>query len=237
MYQSTIFPSDLAQALKIMSSSILRPQILPEELEAQKDAAAYEIREIWAKPDMILPEILHTVAYQNNTLGMPLLCPEERLDLITPDTLRTYMSEWYRPERMVVAGVGMEHEELVRLTQEAFGSMETTYSQASLGNKTLHPSKTASQPSFSKSFATLQDSRLETSSHQELATAKARYTGGELYLNKPGDEFVHVYVAFEGLGIHDPDIVSTAAVTPQGSLSGNLAFPWISMRWRPCKCC
>lgn len=116
----------------------------------------------------------------------------------------------------------MEHEELVRLTQEAFGSMETTYPLASLGSKTLHPSKTSSQPSFSKSFATLQDSRLETPTHQELATAKAKYTGGELYLNKPGDEFVHVYVAFEGLGIHDPDIYALA--TMQMLLGGGGSF-------------
>jgi processing peptidase subunit alpha len=207
MYQSTIFPSDLPEAIKIMSSSIMRPLLLPEELEAQKEAAAYEIREIWAKPEMILPEIMHTVAFQDNTLGMPLLCPEDRLNHITADTLRNYMSEWYRPERMVVAGVGMEHDELVRLTEKAFGSMETTYALPS-ASKTLHPSKTAQSPSFSKSFATLQDGRLESPTRHELANAKARYTGGELYLDKPEDEFVHVYVAFEGLGIHDPDIVS-----------------------------
>jgi processing peptidase subunit alpha len=238
MYQSTIFPSDLPQALKIMSSSILRPLLLPEELEAQKDAAAYEIREIWAKPDMILPEILHTVAFQGNTLGMPLLCPEDRLDLITEDTLRAYMSEWYRPERMVVAGVGMEHEELVRLTEQAFGSMDTTYplpSSVSSG-KTLHPSKTASQPAFSKSFATLQDGRADASGGQGLAHAKAQYTGGELYLNKPEDEFVHVYVAFEGLGIHDPDIVSIFSI---GLAIQVTDHSWIlrSMLWRRCRCC
>ncbi|KAH8089319.1 putative Mtochondrial processing peptidase [Filobasidium floriforme] len=224
MYQSTIFPSDLPQALKIMSSSILRPLLLPEELEAQKDAAAYEIREIWAKPDMILPEILHTVAFQGNTLGMPLLCPEDRLDLITEDTLRAYMSEWYRPERMVVAGVGMAHEELVRLTEQAFGSMDTTYPLVSSvsSSKTLHPSKTASQPAFSKSFATLQDGRADASGSQGLVNAKAQYTGGELYLNKPEDEFVHVYVAFEGLGIHDPDIYALA--TMQMLLGGGGSF-------------
>jgi len=49
-------------------------------MEAQRDAARYEIREISAKPDMILPEVLHSVAYGGKTLGNPLLCPEDRID-------------------------------------------------------------------------------------------------------------------------------------------------------------
>lgn len=217
MYQSTVFAHDLPKALNVISSSILRPILSAEELEAQKDAAAYEIREIWAKPEMILPEVLHTVAFKDNTLGMPLLCPEERLDEITVDSLKGYMRDWYRPERMVVAGVGMPHAELVHLTKEMFGNMETTYGtatgSAASSSKTLHPSRTP-PPSLSKSFATLHENRFDGASmanglgYQELASAKARYTGGEMYIEKPDEEFLHVYVAFEGLGIHDPDIVS-----------------------------
>lgn len=221
MYQSTIFSHDLPKALSVISSSILRPILSPEELEAQKDAAAYEIREIWAKPEMILPEVLHTVAFKDNTLGMPLLCPEERLDEISVDTLKGYMRDWYRPERMVVAGVGMPHAELVDLTKEMFGNMETTYGTSTgsttSSSKIFHPSKTP-PPSLSKSFATLHENRFDGSSmangqgYQELASAKARYTGGEMFIDKPDEEFLHVYVAFEGLGIHDPDIVSVATI-------------------------
>lgn len=188
---------------------MLRPLILPEELEAQKSAAAYEIREIWQKPEMIVPELFHSVAYQNNTLGMPLLCPEERLDAITPETLRGFMQTWFRPERIVVAGVGMEHEELVRLAEQHFGSMTAGTPTASKGQ--LHSSSQTSSSSYaSKSFATLQQGGNANAepSFEELAHAKAVYTGGELMIEKPDEPFTHVYIGFEGLGIHDPDIVS-----------------------------
>jgi processing peptidase subunit alpha len=211
MYQATVFPHDIPTALSLMSSSIQRPVLDPEELEAQKLAAAYEIREIWAKPEMILPELVHTVAYKDNTLGMPLLCPEERLDDITSETLRGYMRDWYKPERMVIAGVGMEHEELVQLATQHFGDMTSPTMNSS---RNLHNSGSVSHPALSKSFATLQpDTFAPSADYQALASARARYTGGQLMIERPEEEFTHVYVAFEGLGIHDPDIVSVLLIS------------------------
>lgn len=212
MYQSTVFPHDIDQAMRIMASTILRPVLVEEELEAQKEAAAYEIREIWAKPEMILPEILHTVAFKDNTLGMPLLCPEERLPLITTDSLRQYMSDWYRPERIVVAGVGMEHEQLVRMTEQAFGSFDTTYSLPPVSSSSSSSSTPRTDLPPHPTFSMLNDNRIESKTRQHAALARARYTGGQVYLDKPDEPLVHVYVGFEGLGIHDPDIVSTVVV-------------------------
>ncbi len=195
-------------------------------MDTQKEAAAYEIREIWAKAEMILPELLHTVAFKDNTLGMPLLCPEERLKDIDDEVIRGFMRDWYRPERMVIAGVGMDHEELVHLAQENFGDMTASTSSTSdvytasasatispQSAKTLYNSSSSSHPALSKSFATLHDRPLSSEpTWQDLASARAKYTGGELMINKPEEEFTHVYIAFEGLGIHDPDIVSGRSV-------------------------
>lgn len=215
MYQSTVFPQSLPLALELISSTIRHPLLLPEELLAQKEAAAYEIREIWAKPELILPEILHTVAFQDNTLGMPLLCPESQLGVLGEEEVRGFMRDWYRPERMVVAGVGMPHEELVMLAEKFFGDMPATTTTAG----SLHPSVAqAQQPLGSKSFATA--SALPVSQdYTNLAHAKAQYTGGELYMEKPEEEFVHIHIGFEGLGIHDPDIVRPLSLSPSPSLT------------------
>jgi processing peptidase subunit alpha len=70
MYQSSHFTSATPSAISLLADAVRRPLFLPEEIDAQRDAAAYEIREISAKPEMVLPEILHQVAYQNNTLGI-----------------------------------------------------------------------------------------------------------------------------------------------------------------------
>jgi processing peptidase subunit alpha len=220
MYQSSIFPSHLPTALSLLSSTILHPNLLPSEIEQQKLAAAYEIREIWAKPELILPEVLHTVAFRNNTLGMPLLCPEEQLSVLGENEVRGFMRDWYRPERMVLAGVGMQHEELVELAERYFGSehlQSVTATAASAGAESLGAGAVArsgketlsgtGRPQGSKSFATVSNASMDLE-RERLAAAQAMYTGGEQYIEKPEDEFVHLHIAFEGLGIHDPDIVS-----------------------------
>lgn len=210
MYQSTVFPESLPLAMSLISSTILHPQLLPSELEAQRDAAAYEVREIWQKPELILLEILHSVAFKDNTLGMPLLCPESQLDVLGEREVRGFMKDWYKPERMVIAGVGMQHEELVELAHKEFGDVTATSTKGQGLGQVLHPQTDSSQtqPSGSKHFATVSAATPVSSDVQELASAKAVYTGGEEYIENPDDEFVHLHIGFEGLGIHDPDIVS-----------------------------
>jgi processing peptidase subunit alpha len=228
MYQSTTFPQALPTAMSLLASTILKPLLLPEELVAQKEAAAYEIREIWAKPELILPEIVHHVAYKDNTLGMPLLCPEERLQHITADTVRGFMKDWYKPERIVVAGVGMEHEQLVDLTAQHFGHLSAGSSVSSSStSSTSHLHQTSKAPSLSKSFATVSGApvRSHHSDYESLRSARAIYTGGQKMISKPEEEFTHLYVGFEGLGIHDPDIVSRQST----SLTH-------SMHWRRFRC-
>ncbi|OCF38695.1 mitochondrial processing peptidase [Kwoniella heveanensis CBS 569] len=231
MYQSTVFPQSLPLALELISGTIRHPLMLPEEILAQKDAASYEIREIWAKPEMILPEIFHTVAFQGNTLGMPLLCPESQLPSLGEEEIRGFMRDWYRPERMVVAGVGMPHDQLVQLAQDYFGDIPASVSPSkassastSASTSTLHSSNPI-QPSGSKSFATVSSvpgQGAGTSDYAELKDAKAVYTGGQHFFEKPDEEFVHLHIGFEGLGIHDPDIYALA--TLQTLLGGGGSF-------------
>lgn len=53
-------------------------------------------------------------AYRQNTLGLPKICPEKNIERIDRKTLHTYLKNHYVPNRMVVAGVGVEHDNLVQ---------------------------------------------------------------------------------------------------------------------------
>ena len=189
MYQSSVFNQDIRTVLDVFADTIQNPVMDANELGVQREATAWEVSEIWSKPEMILPEIVHAVAYQNNTLGHPLLCPMENLDIVTTDNLRDFMRAWYRPERLVVAGVGMSHADMVAQATELFGGMR----------------------------AAPQDPVLDM-----LGKERARYTGGELFMPDPSTEFTHVYVAYEGMSIHDDDIYTLA--TMQMLLGGGGSF-------------
>jgi mitochondrial-processing peptidase subunit alpha len=124
MYQSATFNSGVGDTIALLAETIRNPRITPEEIEQQLETADYEITEIWAKPELILPELVHVAAYRDNTLGNPLLCPKERLPVINRNVVDAYRKTFFLPERIVVAFAGVEHEKAVKMTEKWFGDME-----------------------------------------------------------------------------------------------------------------
>ncbi|KAG6877384.1 hypothetical protein C0992_010156 [Termitomyces sp. T32_za158] len=221
MYQSVHFNNATGTALSLISDTVLNPSFLEEEILAQRDAAFYENRELSSKPDMILPEVLHSVAYGEKGLGNPLLCPIERIDSIDGSSLRDVMKEWYRPERMVIAGAGMHHQELVEHVDKYFSSLKSgpgispqTRTSPQVPSHLLSPSS----PTVSKSLTRAASFLFPNSA----APRDSRYTGGHLFLPDQTQEFNHLYIAFEGVGVHDEDIYALA--TMQVLLGGGGSF-------------
>ncbi|KAJ1708562.1 mitochondrial processing peptidase alpha subunit [Aspergillus flavus] len=124
MYQSASFNSAVPTTLGLLAETIRDPLITEEEVLQQLGTAEYEIGEIWAKPELILPELVHMAAYKDNTLGNPLLCPEERLGEINKAVVDKYREVFFNPDRMVVAFAGVPHDVAVKLTEQYFGDMQ-----------------------------------------------------------------------------------------------------------------
>ncbi|GBB90240.1 hypothetical protein RclHR1_17110004 [Rhizophagus clarus] len=224
MYQSAIFSQDLSKVIALFSDVIRNPCITLEEVEEQKQTTLYEIQEIWQKPDMILPELLHTVAFKDNTLGNPMLCPEDRLIMMTPQLIKEYMSIWYRPERIVLAVAGAQHEDVVELAMRYFGDIPKS---PEFNTHTVlpftAPKQKQTKSSLYKTLTTAASSLFHANLPSPTFTAnqKAYYTGGSLFLDQ-SHPHTHVYIAFEGLSIHDPDIYGLAIL--QMLLGGGGSF-------------
>ncbi|OCT45139.1 Mitochondrial-processing peptidase subunit alpha [Cladophialophora carrionii] len=146
MYQSATFNASVPDTVALLAETVRDPLITEQEVEQQLQTAEYEIQEIWAKPDLIIPELLHMAAYKDNTLGHPLLCPRERLPYIDKDLIEKYRSTFYKPERIVVAFAGIQHDEAVRLAEKYFGDMAKSVSP-SLPQAATESSTVDSQPS------------------------------------------------------------------------------------------
>ncbi|KAJ5314237.1 uncharacterized protein N7443_001121 [Penicillium atrosanguineum] len=126
MYQSASFNSAVPTTLGLLAETIRDPLITEEEVLQQLAVAEYEIGEIWAKPELILPELVHMTAYRDNTLGNPLLCPSERLGEINKSVVERYRDVFFNPDRMVVAFAGVSHAEAIKLTEQYFGDMKAS---------------------------------------------------------------------------------------------------------------
>lgn len=226
-YATPVYPDLLPQAVSVLASNILTPLFLPQDVADVKASLQYEIREMWSKPEMILQELLHSAAYKDNTLGMPMLCPADQLDVLGEPELRAYMNDWFRPERMVLAGWGTPHDELVELALQHLGSLPASTSTSSgLNTPLLHAQnknlaqmqmqQSQAQAGKERTYATISHVQPgpdgQVSDFEALAHERARYTGGETFLEKSDEEWVHLQVAFEGVHATDPDVVSRSWV-------------------------
>ena len=154
MYQAATFNAAVPDAVALLAETLREPSITDEEIARQIEPADYEIGEIWAKPELILPELVHMAAYKDNTLGNPLLCPKDRLQSIDRRTIEAYRKAFYRPERIVVAFAGVNHSDAVRLTEQYFGDMQTPSISTTSQSSQIHQPYPSSQVPLQK------DSRL-----------------------------------------------------------------------------
>ena len=119
LYAASVDSRGLEATIDILGDVVLRPQLTEEELESTRMAIRYELEDAQLKPDQepLLIEAIHAAAFRGNTMGLPKLCPEENIDAINRKTLMTYLKTYHSPERMVLAGVGVEHDQLVELAE------------------------------------------------------------------------------------------------------------------------
>lgn len=167
MYQSATFNSAVPTTVALLAETIRNPLITEEEVQQQLETASYEIGEIWSKPELILPELVHMAAYKDNTLGNPLLCPKERLDKIDKSVIEAYRKAFFKPERIVVAFAGVEHKEAVRLTEQYFGDMKSEDSPelSRTGSETSLDSASESSSTSSSESASAPPSPVQQSSN------------------------------------------------------------------------
>ncbi|KAM0722294.1 hypothetical protein Q7P37_001735 [Cladosporium fusiforme] len=159
MYQSATFNSAVPEAVALLAETIRDPKITNDEVDRQLETADYEIGEIWSKPELILPELVHMAAYKDNTLGHPLLCPKERLGEIDSRTVEAYRNGFFRPDRTVVAFAGVQHKEAVRLAEQYFGDMKAP-SITTSASPDVSAEQQIQPPYPTSQSASQQDSRL-----------------------------------------------------------------------------
>jgi processing peptidase subunit alpha len=202
LYQATVFRRDMARAMNVLNEIVLKPLYLDAEVEEAKVSTSYELANNEFKHDVTIPEIVHATAFQSTrkpildekyppeTLGRPLVVQKSVLDDFHSHKIRDFRNLWYTPERMVVTGVGMPHNELVELAEKHFGHLKPA-DKSILARQAL-----LQKPAVYTGGTTIID------------------TTGKPVSPNPDDMLLsHVHVGFEAFGASDPDIYALATLT------------------------
>ncbi|XP_012288110.1 mitochondrial-processing peptidase subunit alpha [Orussus abietinus] len=194
VYAASAERQGLDMVTRVLGDIVLRPQITDDELNAAKQTVQFELESLLTRPEQepLLMDMIHAAAYRDNTLGLPKICPSENIENINRQILFTYLKNYYTPARMVVAGVGVHHKDLVEAAQKYFVDEKPIWEE----DDTL----------------LLKDKNLGLVDH-----SIAQYTGGFLleecnvpvYAGPSGlPELSHVVIGLEGCSHQDPDFVA-----------------------------
>ncbi|XP_008003816.1 mitochondrial-processing peptidase subunit alpha isoform X1 [Chlorocebus sabaeus] len=133
MYAVSADSKGLDTVVGLLADVVLQPRLTDEEVEMTRMAIQFELEDLNLRPDPepLLTEMIHEAAYRENTVGLHRFCPTENIAKINREVLHSYLRNYYTPDRMVLAGVGVEHEHLVDCArkyllgvQPAWGSAE-----------------------------------------------------------------------------------------------------------------
>ncbi|XP_040180051.1 mitochondrial-processing peptidase subunit alpha [Rana temporaria] len=129
MYAVSADVKGLDTVVSLLSEVVLQPKLSDKELEMTRMAVRFELEDLNMRPDPepLLTEMIHAAAFRDNTVGLPRSCPVENIDKIDRKTLHAYMHNYYTPERMVLAGVGIEHEQLLECANKYLQGMEPVW--------------------------------------------------------------------------------------------------------------
>ncbi|KAF7260682.1 hypothetical protein EG68_01937 [Paragonimus skrjabini miyazakii] len=188
IYAVSGFNTNMERLVQILSETVLRPRITAEEVQMAERSIRFELQALQRAPPVepIMNELLHGAAYRgNSTLGLPRYCPESNLGQITRDHIINFVATYYRPERLVVAGVGVQHDAFVKAVESAFTPCEHSLAKEPAAKNAPAPDASVAQ-----------------------------YTGGYVKVERdlsqyhaPMPEFAHAAIGLESCGYRDAQFV------------------------------
>lgn len=127
MYQASCINMDrqVVDLLTLLKETVINPKFNIQQVNDIKEILTAD--SIWNLPsqkDLILPELLHQKAFNNETLGSPLnITDPEILKNISVEDIYKYHQMLYTPSNMVLAMVGLKHEDALKLANALFSDL------------------------------------------------------------------------------------------------------------------
>ncbi|WP_425488985.1 M16 family metallopeptidase [Mycobacterium vicinigordonae] len=122
-YYAHVLDSDLELAVDLVADVVLNGRCAVDDVELERDVVLEEIAMRDDDPEDALTDTFMTALFGDHPVGRPVIGSTQSVSSMTRSQLHSFHVRRYTPERMVVAVAGnVEHDEVVRLVREHFGS-------------------------------------------------------------------------------------------------------------------
>eukprot|EP00371_Babesia_bovis_P002869 XP_001611516.1 mitochondrial processing peptidase alpha subunit [Babesia bovis T2Bo] len=119
-YHGECLRRDVPIMVNLLIGNVLFPRFLPWEMKASKSRLDDRRKQIMSSPDQYITELLHSVAWHNNTLGLPNYCSESSVSNFKPEVMRNFMLRHFAPNNCIIVGVNTDIAELSKWVMRAY---------------------------------------------------------------------------------------------------------------------
>lgn len=123
-YYAIVLDHHAELAINILADMFFNSTFDAAELEKERQVVLEEILMSEDAPDDDVHEILWSVMYPNDALGLPILGTAETLKTFTADTIRNYMAKHYGPKSVVISVAGNVTDEFITKIESLFGQYD-----------------------------------------------------------------------------------------------------------------
>jgi len=128
VYYAKCYSKDLPQVVEILSDIVQNNQFKDEDIEREREMILRQVQELENNFQEVTLDHLHSTAYQGTPLSRSVLGTTDNIKSMKKEDLLKYVGTHYKAPRMVLAAAGgINHDQLVRLSEEHFGSLKAGY--------------------------------------------------------------------------------------------------------------
>jgi len=122
-YYARVLDADLPLAVDILSDMVTGSLIAPRDVDAERNVVLEEIAMNEDDPSDAAHEAFTTQLFGDTPLGRPILGTVDSINAITREQINEHYLARYSPPHLVVAAAGnMDHDTVVSLIRDAFGT-------------------------------------------------------------------------------------------------------------------
>ncbi|WP_324806357.1 pitrilysin family protein [Sphingomonas sp. LY29] len=115
---------DVGLALELIADLVRAPRLDADELEREKLVILSELGECLDAPDDLIHDHLFEAAYGQQPIARPVLGREPSITAITRDDCTGWLTDQYRPERLVISAAGkVDPSHILLLAEALFGDL------------------------------------------------------------------------------------------------------------------
>jgi predicted Zn-dependent peptidase len=125
-YYARVLDEDVPLAIDILSDMVTSSLIEPKDVDAERGVILEEIAMNEDDPSDTVHEAFAAQLFGDTPLGRPILGTVHSINSITRERIAEHYAARYQPPDLVVAAAGnVDHDAVVRLVRESFGSVLT----------------------------------------------------------------------------------------------------------------